>query len=144
MGGRRCSSPGAQKEKRAHEHRKIRACVAHHEPESLACAHQLRNFRGRDGRADNYKKRDGREARPQSSQYQQPANDLECSDEVRRERRVRESDASEALHAHLRVGVLEDARAKKISPTAMQMKIVPLKPLEFSRKVIELTRSRMV
>ena len=69
---------------------------------------QFRNFGGRDGSQDHNQQRDTRKPGEKSDEDQEAADDLEGADEVSRELRHRESDASEPHHTHVRVDVLQD------------------------------------
>src|SRR5208337_3244468 len=72
-------------------------------------ARQLRQFGGRDRGRDDDEQRGGRQAREEADKDQGPANDLERSHEMRRERGPPEADAGEPHDAHVRVGELQDA-----------------------------------
>lgn len=77
---------------------------------------QFRNLRRRNGSADDDKQRDGRKLGKQTNQHQQAAHHLERTDEVRGESGMREANPSEAVHAHVRINVLEEALAEKDQP----------------------------
>lgn len=74
---------------------------------------QLRYFRGRYHGQDHDQERDRCDPGEEADQNQESAHDLEGTYKMRGEVGMRKADPSEAIHAHIRVDVLEDAlRAK--------------------------------
>lgn len=106
---RAVARPADNQKQQTAKHGEVGTRIAHHVPESLIRVEELRNFRGRNGGRDDDQQRNRGDPRPQPQQHQDPASDFESANKVRSKQWIRKTNTREAMHAHIRIDVLQQS-----------------------------------